>query len=134
MQQRMYLRWPTFESRDREESQHRLGNVIEVKTLLLPKPFPHNGLIYITVFVFQISTPGKKTFYICLLLHYLHYRHSKHAFSRISRRSFPFYVRASSSYILFDRYYYPINLFIAVRFAEGNSKTWNVHVSRFSVS
>jgi len=56
----MYLRWPTFESRDREESQHRFGNVIEVKTLLLPKPVPHNRLIHITVVIFQISTPEKK--------------------------------------------------------------------------
>lgn len=32
----VYLRWPTFKSRDRKESKHRLGDVIEMKAMLRP--------------------------------------------------------------------------------------------------
>lgn len=58
-ERRIYLRWPTFESRDRKKSQHRLGNVIEMKTLLLPVSLFYDRPVNITVFKFQISTPGK---------------------------------------------------------------------------
>lgn len=57
----MYLRWPTFESRDREESQHRFGNIIEVKTILLPRSVLHGRFIDITVVELQISTSGKES-------------------------------------------------------------------------
>lgn len=58
----MYLRWPTFESRDREEGQHRFGNIIEVKTILLPMSVRHVRFIDISVFILQISTPAKEKY------------------------------------------------------------------------
>lgn len=57
---RMYLRWPTFESWDREEGQHRFGDIIKVKTLLLPLSLFHDRSINVTVIEFQISTPKKE--------------------------------------------------------------------------
>lgn len=58
---RMYLRWPTFESRDRKEGQHRLGDVIKVKTLLKPLSLFNDRSIDITVVEFQISAPRKES-------------------------------------------------------------------------
>jgi len=57
---RMYLRWPTFKSWDREEGQHRLGDIVKVKTLLKPLSLFHYRSINVTVIEFQISTPKKE--------------------------------------------------------------------------
>lgn len=56
----MYLRWPTFESRDCEEGQHRFSDIIEMKSPLKPLSLFHDRSIDVTVFKFQVRAPGKE--------------------------------------------------------------------------